>query len=92
MSDEPAIPRAPAAAAGDELLLITPPLAPPSNARKRKPGRPRVARQVASKQTVYLNDARHDALVEIAIAEERSMHSVILEAIDRYVARRRKPR
>jgi hypothetical protein len=56
--------------------------------RKRKPGRPRRKREVASKQTVYLNTARHDALVQIAVDDDKSMHAVILDALDKYLSRR----
>lgn len=77
---------------GDEEQLITLPPAAPSNVRKRKPGRPRRARQVASKQTVYLDEPRHDALVQIAIDDDRSMHAVILDALDKYIRAKAKRR
>src|SRR5215210_881029 len=48
----------------------------------RRQGRPRGKRAVAARQTVYLDDARHAALVRIAEDRGRSIHSLIIEGID----------
>ncbi|WP_082984903.1 hypothetical protein, partial [Methylobacterium platani] len=54
---------------------------------KRKPGRPRSQREVANKQTVYLDQARYDALLAISADHGRSIHSIILEGIDNMIGR-----
>jgi hypothetical protein len=53
----------------------------PTTAAK-KPGRPRGKRDIEARVTVYLDAARHDALVKIAADRRRSIHSLILEGID----------
>jgi len=50
-------------------------------------GRPRGKRPVAARQTVYLDDARHAALVRLAEDRGRSVHSLIIEGIDHVVGK-----
>jgi hypothetical protein len=45
-------------------------------------GRPKGKRPVDARVTVYLDSARHAALVKIAADRGRSVHSLILEGID----------
>src|SRR5215210_7029799 len=53
----------------------------------RRQGRPRGKRHVAARQTVYLDDARHAALVRIAEDRGRSIHSLIIEGIDHVIGK-----
>jgi len=53
----------------------------------RRQGRPRGKRPVAARQTVYLDDARHAALVRIAEDRGRSIHSLIIEGIDHVIGK-----
>ncbi|MCJ2121697.1 hypothetical protein [Methylobacterium sp. J-077] len=50
-------------------------------------GRPKGRRDVAARQTVYLDDARHAALARIAEDRGRSIHSLILEGIDHVIGK-----
>ncbi|QRE78275.1 hypothetical protein F1D61_33125 (plasmid) [Methylobacterium aquaticum] len=50
-------------------------------------GRPRGRRPVAARQTVYLDEARHAALVRLAEDRGRSVHSLILEGIDAVIGK-----
>jgi hypothetical protein len=50
-------------------------------------GRPRGKRPVAARQTVYLDEARHAALVRLAEDRGRSVHSLIIEGIDHVVGK-----
>lgn len=52
-----------------------------------KRGRPRGRREVASKQTVYLDEARYEALARIAEDRGRSLHSLILEGVDHVIGK-----
>jgi hypothetical protein len=45
-------------------------------------GRPKGKREIDARVTVYLDAARHAALVKIAADRGRSVHSLILEGID----------
>lgn len=45
-------------------------------------GRPKGKREIDARMTVYLDAARHDALVRLAADRGRSVHSLILEGID----------
>ena len=45
-------------------------------------GRPKGKREVGARMTVYLDSARHEALVRLANDRGRSVHSLILEGID----------
>ncbi|WP_132251563.1 ribbon-helix-helix protein, CopG family [Methylobacterium segetis] len=49
---------------------------------KRPPGRPPGRREVAARFTVRLDGARYAALNRLAETQGRSLHSLILEAID----------
>ena len=49
---------------------------------KRPPGRPPGRRSVAAKHTVYLDEGRQMSLARLAQNGGRSVHSLILEAID----------
>lgn len=49
---------------------------------KRPPGRPPGRRPVAARHTVRLDEARHEALTHLADIHGRSVHSLIIEAID----------
>ncbi len=53
----------------------------------RPRGRPKGKRAVAARQTVYLDDARHAALSRIAEDRGRSVHSLIIEGIDRVIGK-----
>ncbi|PJI55531.1 hypothetical protein CTI14_03985 [Methylobacterium radiotolerans] len=55
--------------------------------RTKAVGRPKGRRPVAARQTVYLDDARHAALVRIAEDRGRSIHSLILEGIDHVIGK-----
>lgn len=81
-----------AADAPEDAVETTPaePEAASEEPPKRKGGRPRKQREVANKQTVYLDQARYDALVEISEDHGRSIHSIILEGIDSMIGRPRK--
>lgn len=57
---------------------------------KRPPGRPPGRREVAARFTVRLDGARYATLNSLADAQGRSLHSLILEAIDD-LARKRGP-
>ena len=50
-------------------------------------GRPKGRRDVAARQTVYLDDARHAALVRLAEDRGRSIHSLIIEGIDHVIGK-----
>lgn len=54
---------------------------------KRPPGRPPGRRAVAARHSVRLNEAQHDALAQLAHEHGRSIHSLILEAIDGFIRR-----
>ncbi len=58
-----------------------------TEAPKPKRGRPRGRREVASKQTVYLDEARYEALARIAEDRGRSLHSLILEGVDHVIGK-----
>lgn len=49
---------------------------------KRPPGRPPGRRAVAARHSVRLNEAQYGALAQLAQEHGRSIHSLILEAID----------
>ncbi len=53
----------------------------------RPRGRPRGKRPVAARQTVYLDEARHAALMRLAEDRGRSVHSLIIEGIDHVVGK-----
>jgi len=53
-----------------------------STAPAKGRGRPKGKRPVDARVTVYLDGARHAALVKIAADRGRSVHSLILEGID----------
>lgn len=55
---------------------------------KRPPGRPPGRRAVAARHTVYLDEARQESLARLAQSGGRSVHSLILEAIDDLVRKR----
>lgn len=57
----------------------------PTTAQGR--GRPQGKRPVQARQTVYLDAARHAALVRIAADRGRSVHSLILEGIDHVIGK-----
>ncbi len=57
---------------------------------RNKDGRPKKSREVANRQTVYLDQARYDQLVRIQKNRGRSIHSIILEGIDRMIVKERK--
>ncbi|WP_207767974.1 hypothetical protein [Methylobacterium frigidaeris] len=57
---------------------------------RNKGGRPKKSREVANRQTVYLDQARYDALVATAHDHGRSIHSIIIEGIDVVIGRPRK--
>lgn len=63
-----------------------PPVSIPAD-EKRSTGRPRGRRPVAARQTVYLDDARHAALVRLAEDRGRSVHSLIIEGIDHVIGK-----
>lgn len=52
---------------------------------KRPPGRPPGRRPVAARHSVRLNEAQHEALALLAQQHGRSIHSLILEAIDAFI-------
>lgn len=54
---------------------------------RRPTGRPKGRRPVAARQTVYLDDARHAALVRLAEDRGRSVHSLIIEGIDHVIGK-----
>jgi hypothetical protein len=56
-------------------------------ANSKPTGRPKGRRDVAARQTVYLDDARHAALARIAGDRGRSIHSLILEGIDHVIGK-----
>ncbi|MBK3398920.1 hypothetical protein HPY23_20780 [Methylobacterium sp. IF7SW-B2] len=56
-----------------------------------KRGRPRGRRDVASKQTLYLDADRYEALVRMAEDQGRSLHSLVLEGIDRVIGKPNAP-
>ncbi|TFZ54928.1 hypothetical protein E4V01_24240 [Methylorubrum sp. Q1] len=60
-------------------------------AKASRGGRPRGRRSVAARQTVYLDEARHAALVRIAEDRGRSVHSLILEGIDAVIGKPARP-
>ncbi|GEP12538.1 hypothetical protein MGN01_43830 [Methylobacterium gnaphalii] len=56
---------------------------------KRPPGRPPGSRrEVAARFTVRLDGSRYDALSQLADSEGRSLHSLMLEAIDDLMRKR----
>jgi hypothetical protein len=58
----------------------------PRNKGGRPPGN---KREVANRLTVCLDRARDEALKAIAADHERSVHSLVIEAIDRLIGRAR---
>ncbi len=52
-----------------------------------KRGRPRGRREVHSRQTLYLDQDRYDAIARIAEGKGRSIHSVLLEAVDAFIGK-----
>jgi hypothetical protein len=56
--------------------------APHGGAMVKGRGRPKGKREIDARMTVYLDSARHDALVRLANDRGRSVHSLILEGID----------
>ena len=54
---------------------------------RAKPGRPRRRRQVASRQTVYLDAERHEVLKRMAQSRGTSLHSLIIEGIDHVIGK-----
>lgn len=86
-----------AAAAVNEAQAVPEPVAaapapvsepdPGAESPKPKRGRPRGRREVASKQTVYLDEARYEALARIAEDRGRSLHSLILEGVDHVIGK-----
>ncbi len=69
--DEPAVP-----------VTVANEDAPPSATQTKGRGRPKGKREIDARVTVYLDSARHAALVKIATDRGRSVHSLILEGID----------
>src|SRR5271154_3933546 len=53
----------------------------------RARGRPRGRRQVDARLTLYLDEPRHAALVRMAEDSGRSIHSLILEGVDRVIGK-----
>lgn len=53
-----------------------------SQPAKRSPGRPPGRKPIAARYTIRLDEARHEALQRIADERGRSLHSLVLEAID----------
>jgi predicted HicB family RNase H-like nuclease len=49
---------------------------------KRSPGRPPGRKPIAARYTIRLDEARHEALQRISDERGRSLHSLVLEAID----------
>ncbi len=58
-----------------------------ADANGARRGRPKGKRPVAARQTVYLDEARHAALVRLAEDRGRSVHSLIIEGIDHVVGK-----
>lgn len=53
-----------------------------SQPTKRPPGRPPRRKPVVARHSVRLDKARHEALTHLAETHDRSIHSLIIEAID----------
>lgn len=53
-----------------------------SQPAKRPPGRPPGRRPVAARITIRFDEARHEALQRLAEERGRSLHSLVLEAVD----------
>ena len=53
-----------------------------ADAPAKRVGRPKGKREIGARMTVYLDSARHEALVRLANDRGRSVHSLILEGID----------
>lgn len=75
----------------DQPVAELPP-EPPAKAEQGAPkpakGRPKGRREVKAHITLYLNEARYDALKRLAEDTERSIHSLVIECLDTYL---RKP-
>lgn len=54
---------------------------------KRPPGRPSGRRPVAARHSVRLDEARQEALISLSEQHGRSVHSLIIEAIDALIRR-----
>lgn len=80
---EPPVPPAPELEPEMEPEHEADPAAEPA----RKRGRPRGRRPVANRQTVYLDEARYEALARIAEDRGRSIHSLILEGVDTVIGK-----
>lgn len=59
---------------------------PPKSRGGRPPGR---RREVANRLTVHLDAGRDKALKRMAVDQERSVHSLVIEAIDKLIGRSR---
>lgn len=81
-------PAAPGDAAGPPAQGADEPGASALPAAKRPPGRPPGRRPVAARHTIRLDEARQGALVRLAAVHGRSVHSLILEAIDDLLRKR----
>ncbi|GEP12534.1 hypothetical protein [Methylobacterium gnaphalii] len=75
----------PAPVRDDAAPKAIPAAAESEEAARRTGGRPKGKRAVAARQTVYLDEARHAALARLADDRGRSIHSLILEGIDRVI-------
>ncbi|WP_158808433.1 hypothetical protein [Beijerinckia sp. L45] len=54
---------------------------------QRKRGRPAGKRESVARQTIYLDEARHQALRRMAADQGRSIHSLMIEGIDRVIGK-----
>ena len=68
----------------NELSLVESNLEPaPSSATAAAPrGRPKGKREVEARLTLYLDARRHEALRRLAADRGRSIHSLVIEAVD----------
>ncbi|WP_018264121.1 hypothetical protein [Methylobacterium sp. WSM2598] len=81
-SPAPELPPAPPVVLAEDAGSVT-----VAEADKPRRGRPRGRREVANRQTVYLDEARYAALVRLADDRGRSVHSLIIEGIDHVIGK-----
>lgn len=95
MSKKPTASEAMARKAAAAVAAISAEPAPPAAAPDPEPeaepapkrGRPRGRRPVANRQTVYLDEARYEALARIAEDRGRSIHSLLIEGVDAVIGK-----
>lgn len=84
---QPGTPSEPVPAAQLEPARVEAEAAPATRGR----GRPKGKRPIAARQTIYLDEARHQALARLAEDRGRSVHSLILEGIDHVIDKPKTP-